>query len=781
MSDKPLALSTILPAEPAEPDYDSICSAVMATARGRWFLHEYARRNRTSDTSQVLAAIERIEAVFAGEREQHANQGVRIELLEMARAIAQTRADVAESRPDSGKAPEQSGIPHAAEADISGAAERLRDIAWTMRACGVELGTSEQIEQIAEAILSASSLRDPADHRSRKLGEVLLYLEHRIDRMLDMHMPTPTRPTDDTAPAPDARQPQGDRRDAHVHGQVLHAQVLHAPTPAPEAAAAAAGAFPDAAPAAEASANSSPPPAIVITEPEPTPDIATTSDAAERDLAPVEDLTPPADSVGEPAPQTPHEIAAELPASATADLQVEELPVAPIALALEPLAVASAVEPEPARDESDKPEPARADLDVEPLVVVVPVAAEPAEPPAESTAQIEVSLGAWDVPAPASPSTVDHALDEELAEPHRTAAALPPPVVEVVHLDMPLIVAQTTTNPTDWTLDDDAAVPPVPAPAAAFAQQGFEPLDFSAVFEPVPADTHQPEAVDPPAEDHHPETLAAIDPPSPPEAAPPVAQSVDAERLFLDVVVPEPEAHEPEASTPAPSQPAVAVPSAPVAKKAAAAMPEPDAAASSNGLPAAPPEPAVAPVASQVDQDLQELTELFADPPGAVAQQDAAPAPAPPPESDVLSGAWETAIQKAPVFPDKRADGRPAPSMWEQPARRAAASDEGPADFLLEPMPPIQPSPADAEIESDLFVPPPAAQAATPLPAAAPAVMAAAAAPAIPQPLSPAPVAAPPRAPARAASAKPMPRHGADDPLAALTAMTDEERIALFT
>jgi hypothetical protein len=45
----------------ADSDYDTILAAVMETARGRWFLHEYARRNRNADTGTVLAAIGRIE------------------------------------------------------------------------------------------------------------------------------------------------------------------------------------------------------------------------------------------------------------------------------------------------------------------------------------------------------------------------------------------------------------------------------------------------------------------------------------------------------------------------------------------------------------------------------------------------------------------------------------------------------------------------------------------------------------------------------------------------
>lgn len=42
-------------------DYEAIEAAVMDTARGRWFLAEFARRNRTADTQLLLQAIERLE------------------------------------------------------------------------------------------------------------------------------------------------------------------------------------------------------------------------------------------------------------------------------------------------------------------------------------------------------------------------------------------------------------------------------------------------------------------------------------------------------------------------------------------------------------------------------------------------------------------------------------------------------------------------------------------------------------------------------------------------
>ncbi len=170
---------------PADMDYDALCAAVAATERGRWFLSEYARRNRNSDTAQVLAAITRMESMVTAARSQRAaqdaDQQIHIELLEIARTIAQTRADVAETRPELPPSAEPTHAP----ADVATAAERLRQIAWTLRACGIDLPISEQIAQVAEAILSAQALRGISEQRTQKITEALHYLEHRIDRILD--------------------------------------------------------------------------------------------------------------------------------------------------------------------------------------------------------------------------------------------------------------------------------------------------------------------------------------------------------------------------------------------------------------------------------------------------------------------------------------------------------------------------------------------------------------------------------------------------------------------
>jgi hypothetical protein len=46
--------------EVTNSDYDAIESAIMESSRGRWFLSEYARRNRHADTNLLLSAINNI-------------------------------------------------------------------------------------------------------------------------------------------------------------------------------------------------------------------------------------------------------------------------------------------------------------------------------------------------------------------------------------------------------------------------------------------------------------------------------------------------------------------------------------------------------------------------------------------------------------------------------------------------------------------------------------------------------------------------------------------------
>jgi hypothetical protein len=72
MADEAFALSPISAraVQPSEEDYAAISEAFMETSRGRWFLTEYAKRNRNADTRMVLDAVARIEASLAAQREE---------------------------------------------------------------------------------------------------------------------------------------------------------------------------------------------------------------------------------------------------------------------------------------------------------------------------------------------------------------------------------------------------------------------------------------------------------------------------------------------------------------------------------------------------------------------------------------------------------------------------------------------------------------------------------------------------------------------------------------
>src|SRR5213592_1843262 len=93
MADEAFALSPISAraALPSEEDYAAISEAFMETSRGRWFLGEYAKRNRNADTRLVLDAVARIEQSIVAQK-----QAADDDTLEV--ALAAIRAVVGEAQ-----------------------------------------------------------------------------------------------------------------------------------------------------------------------------------------------------------------------------------------------------------------------------------------------------------------------------------------------------------------------------------------------------------------------------------------------------------------------------------------------------------------------------------------------------------------------------------------------------------------------------------------------------------------------------------------------------------
>src|ERR1700733_3929336 len=94
MADEAFALSPISAraAQPREEDYEAIREAFMETSRGRWFLGEYARRNRNADTRMVLDAVTRIEENLAAQKQPAPGNGLAEALLAIRSAVDEARA-----------------------------------------------------------------------------------------------------------------------------------------------------------------------------------------------------------------------------------------------------------------------------------------------------------------------------------------------------------------------------------------------------------------------------------------------------------------------------------------------------------------------------------------------------------------------------------------------------------------------------------------------------------------------------------------------------------------
>jgi chemotaxis protein CheZ len=226
------------PAPFTDADYEMIAAAVLETARGRWFLAEHARRNRQADTKLVLEAIEKLERSLTHRPESVAPEPerVRIDLVEMLNAITRTKSEIAAIRPADAESnhfdqasTELDGIVDTTEkatSDILAAAERVQEIAWTLREQGVDPAICDLIDSHATEVYTACSFQDLTSQHTRKLIEVLRFLEARIDAMIKIwrlydleFVPV----TDDNLAAPQVRGSQeiGERLQQNAGDQLI--------------------------------------------------------------------------------------------------------------------------------------------------------------------------------------------------------------------------------------------------------------------------------------------------------------------------------------------------------------------------------------------------------------------------------------------------------------------------------------------------------------------------------------------------------------------------------
>ena len=157
MADEAFALSPISAraALPSEADYDAIQEAFMETSRGRWFLGEYAKRNRNADTKMVLDAVSRIEDTIAAQKKPVRDPLLDQALASLRMALGQAREAATVALGD--LALEQNLAP------VRKGARVIREIAWRLREIGADGRICDLIDSQVAAIEGAATKLAPSD------------------------------------------------------------------------------------------------------------------------------------------------------------------------------------------------------------------------------------------------------------------------------------------------------------------------------------------------------------------------------------------------------------------------------------------------------------------------------------------------------------------------------------------------------------------------------------------------------------------------------------------
>lgn len=164
---------------PTEADYEAIVATVTQTARGRWFLAEYARRNRNADTRMVLDAVARIETSMA-RTPPVVDPGPAV-----AAALAEARRRAADLL-NTGRASREIVQQHV---------KALREIAWTLREWGTDNALCDRLDSHASAIAETPLAPDAA---------TILGIFDELQRGSAAAAPLPPLATERAPPAPEA-------------------------------------------------------------------------------------------------------------------------------------------------------------------------------------------------------------------------------------------------------------------------------------------------------------------------------------------------------------------------------------------------------------------------------------------------------------------------------------------------------------------------------------------------------------------------------------------------
>src|SRR6202012_3328128 len=211
MADEAFALSPISAraAQPSEEDYDAISEAFMETSRGRWFLGEYAKRNRNADTRMVLDAVARIEQSLAAQKQPEPEpEPAPVVENRLPEAIEAIKAALTEARAFAaasidGLALEQHLAP------VGKGARVIREISWRWREIGADSRICDLIDSQVAAIEASCGELSTVDPHSglRAAFDLIARQIAAFDESAAIAEPAVAEAAPSPSPTPSAEMP----------------------------------------------------------------------------------------------------------------------------------------------------------------------------------------------------------------------------------------------------------------------------------------------------------------------------------------------------------------------------------------------------------------------------------------------------------------------------------------------------------------------------------------------------------------------------------------------
>lgn len=182
--------------DPSPATFQSIYQAVSETARGRWFLDELAKRNRTSDTEQVLMEIATLKK---GLLDAPADDRLMIlvkELEEMRNVIQAAQQRIPSVEPTQSRS-KKNGPPapdpdimeiskERATSEMLASAGQLRVMVDHMRRNKTDEELTVKLDKLSSDIITSCTIQGVSDQHTTKLAITLQYLEKRVNTMIQI-------------------------------------------------------------------------------------------------------------------------------------------------------------------------------------------------------------------------------------------------------------------------------------------------------------------------------------------------------------------------------------------------------------------------------------------------------------------------------------------------------------------------------------------------------------------------------------------------------------------